>query len=75
VARVGGRQEPTEPFFGSGRPWSLERPYTVPVGHYFLMGDNRVVSDDSRDWGPAPRGEIVGRAFLKYWPLTRAGGL
>jgi signal peptidase I len=75
VPQSGGLQEPTEPFSGTGAPWSLEEPYTVPAGHYFLMGDNRTVSDDSRDWGPAPRREIVGRAFLKYWPVTRAGGL
>jgi len=39
------------------------------------MGDNRTVSDDSRDWGPAPRREIIGEAFLTYWPLTRVRGL
>jgi signal peptidase I len=75
VRRVDGRTEPTEAFMGTGRPWSLERPYTVPAGHYFLMGDNRVVSDDSRDWGPASRGEIIGEAFATYWPLTRLRGL
>ena len=41
----------------------------------FLMGDNRTVSDDSRDWGPAPAREIVGQAFLTYWPLSRLHGL
>lgn len=71
VHRIDGHAEPTEPFFGTGQPWSLEQPYTVPPGHYFLMGDNRGVSDDSRDWGPAPRREIIGGAFLTYWPLTR----
>jgi signal peptidase I len=75
VARRDGETEPTAAFAGTGRPWSLERPYTVPTGHYFLMGDNRVVSDDSRDWGPAPRREIVGMAFLTYWPLSRLHGL
>lgn len=75
VRRVDGQTEPTEPFIGTGRPWSLERPFTVPAGHYFLMGDNRVVSDDSRDWGPASRREIIGEAFLTYWPLTRLHGL
>jgi signal peptidase I len=75
VRRLDGRAEPTEPFLGTGEPWALEQPYTVPPGHYFLMGDNRTVSDDSRDWGPAPRSEIVGRAFFTYWPLTRLGGL
>jgi len=75
VHRVGGETEPTEPFRGTGQPWSLERPYTVPAGHYFLMGDNRVVSDDSRDWGPAPRREIIGEAFFTYWPLSRLHGL
>jgi signal peptidase I len=75
VRRVDGRAEPTEPFRGSGRPWSLEEPYKVPAGHYFMMGDNRTVSDDSRDWGPAPRREIIGEAFLTYWPLSRLHGL
>ena len=58
-----------------GQPWSLEQPYKVPAGHYFMMGDNRTVSDDSRDWGPAPRREIIGEAFLTYWPLSRLHGL
>ncbi len=71
VRRVDGRQEPTEPFRGTGEPWSLEEPYRVPEGHYFLMGDNRTVSDDSRDWGPAPRRDIIGEAFVTYWPLSR----
>jgi len=75
VRRVDGRPEATEPFSGTGKAWSLERPYVVPAGKYFLMGDNRSVSDDSRDWGPAPGREIVGEAFLTYWPLRRARGL
>jgi signal peptidase I len=75
VHRVNGQTEPTEPFRGTGQPWSLERPYKVPSGHYFLMGDNRTVSDDSRDWGPAPRREIIGEAFFTYWPLSRLHGL
>ncbi len=75
VHRVYGQPEATEPFRGTGKDWSLERPYKVPAGYYFLMGDNRAVSDDSRDWGPAPRHEIIGEAFLTYWPLSRLHGL
>ena len=75
VHRVNGVAEPTEPFRGTGQTWSLERPYKVPAGYYFLMGDNRTVSDDSRDWGPAPRREVIGEAFLTYWPLSRLHGL
>jgi len=75
VHRLHGETEPTEPFRGTGKAWSLEHQYTVPAGYYFLMGDNRVVSDDSRDWGPAPRREIIGEAFFTYWPLSRLHGL
>lgn len=42
-------------------------PYTVPAGHYFVLGDNRDHSDDSRFWGPVPHSTIKGRAWLVYW--------
>jgi signal peptidase I len=50
--------------------WSLTTPYVVPEEHYFLMGDNRSDSFDSRYWGPIPREGIIGRAFAVYWPLS-----
>ncbi len=46
-------------------------PEKIPAGYYFMMGDNRTFSDDSRYWGPIPRSQIVGRVFMIYWPLNR----
>ena len=40
---------------------------------YFVLGDNRSFSQDSRDFGPVPRGAIFGRVVLNYWPLGRFG--
>jgi signal peptidase I len=74
VRRLDGVEEPTEPF-ANGLPWSLEQPYTVPEGSYFVMGDNRTDSGDSREFGPVPRGQMVGRAFARYWPPSRIGGV
>jgi signal peptidase I len=48
---------------------------TIPRGEYYMMGDNRPDSEDSRYWGPVPRKWIIGRAFLTYWPPSRLGFL
>jgi signal peptidase I len=45
----------------------------IPAGHWFMMGDNRGESDDSRFWGPVPRDWIIGNAFATYWPPKRIG--
>jgi signal peptidase I len=46
-------------------------PVTVPAGRYFMMGDNRESSCDSRAWGSVPRENIIGKVFATYWPPNR----
>ena len=48
---------------------------TVPADAYYMMGDNRGDSDDSRFWGPVPQPWIIGVAFFTYWPISRVGTL
>lgn len=44
---------------------------TVPAGQYFMMGDNHADSCDSRAWGTVPRSDIIGKVFVKIWPLSQ----
>jgi signal peptidase I len=52
-------------------PFSLTRPYKVPANNYFMMGDNRTGSCDSRWWGPVPKSLIIGKVDARIWPLSR----
>lgn len=63
-----GRPEPTLPRDAEGTTQ-----WTVASGTYFVMGDNRTVSEDSRTFGPITRDLIIGRAWLRYFPLDRIG--
>jgi signal peptidase I len=75
---VNGVEQKDEPFInpcGGGEQCNMPKEITIPPDHYFMMGDNRGASDDSRFWGPVPRDWIIGEAFATYWPPNRIGGL
>lgn len=65
-------QELTEPYivaFGGGD----KDKFRLPEGEYFVMGDNRGASSDSRSFGPVPEELIIGRAVVTYWPTDKFG--
>jgi signal peptidase I len=58
-----------------GGPSCVLQTTTIPSGEYYVMGDNRGNSEDSRCFGPISGKLIVGRAFVRVWPLSRLGTL
>lgn len=67
-----------EPYLGRRRfspqfRWGMMRPITIPKGYYFVMGDNRPFSYDSRRFGPVHGDLIHGKTLLRYWPFSRFG--
>jgi signal peptidase I len=51
------------------------RPVVVPRDAYYVLGDNRAASDDSRSWGFVPAADVLGRAILCFWPPSHFGPL
>jgi len=71
VVYVDGRKL-DEPYVDPSRRDHLTQTWPrIPQGQYFMMGDNRVDSCDSRQWGTVPRGNLIGPVLFTYWPLDR----
>jgi len=73
VNGVTAEEDFIKPCGSSGNRCNLREEITIPPDHYFMMGDNRGSSDDSRFWGPVPRDWVIGQAFFTYWPPDRIG--
>lgn len=66
-----------QPFLNGKRGLNYQgdnmKPLLIQEGHYFVLGDNRAVSQDSRIFGPVPGKYIDGKTIFRYWPLSRFG--
>ena len=61
-----------EPYIGHNRRDARgPETFRIPQGQYFMMGDNRSQSCDSREWGTVPRDNLIGKVFATYWPPNR----
>lgn len=63
----------SDKYTGGGTFLSDAKEIVIPEGSYFVMGDNRPHSSDSRSWGFVPREDINGKAWFVYWPISEMG--
>jgi signal peptidase I len=63
------------PYFAKLQNHTVFRGMDVPPGHVLVFGDNSDNSYDGRYWGPIPEDRIIGKAFVRFWPLSRLGGI
>jgi signal peptidase I len=76
VIRNGKREYAPYAVACDGNPLcNFRKTIVVPPGDYYMMGDNRPISEDSRFWGPVPRAWLIGKVFFTYWPVSRIGFL
>jgi signal peptidase I len=69
---IGGRKL-EEPYVKlTNRDSGPAKTWKVPSDGYFVMGDNRATSCDSRFWGAVPKSSVYGKVVMTYWPLSRA---
>ncbi|MCL6479667.1 MAG: signal peptidase I [Peptococcaceae bacterium] len=61
----------SEEYLPPGLKYEDYGPVVVPENSYWMMGDNRPSSEDSRKWGALPKENVIGKAMLVYWPLDR----
>jgi len=76
VIYINGKPLDQEPFkhvryYNRGTYGETGQKIMVPAGHYFVLGDNSASSSDSRFWGFVPEENVVGKAEIIYWPVTR----
>jgi signal peptidase I len=72
---INGRQL-REPYINPAEPWTVNanaQEQIIPTGYYFVMGDNRNHSSDSRAFGPIRNDDIEAHAWLRIWPINKFG--